>query len=156
IFWGNPQHHYSASSMTRLPTISADESTAADLNDDGYPDLVISNPTEGAPLYIYWGGPQGYTPERRAEIPIPDAYGTSAADLNGDGCLDLLVSVGPRGAAGMGLAAQGLLANHGYAAILWGGAQGYSIERRQNLAISCRFPFSNVVADLNKDGYIDL
>jgi len=156
IFWGNAQHFYSASSMSRLPTISADKSSAADLNDDGYADIVITNTEDGAPIYLYWGGPKGYSPARRTEIPLPDAYGTSVADLNRDGYLDLLVSVGPRGVAGMGLAAQGLTKNHGYATILWGGPDGYSIKRRQDLAIRPQFPFSNAIADLNKDGYLDL
>lgn len=156
LFWGNPQHSYSVANMTRLPTVSADESSAADLNDDGYADLVITNPYQAVPAYLYWGGPQGYSPEHRTEIPIRDAYGSSVADFNRDGHLDLLFSIGPRGDTGMGLAAQGLVKDHGYASILWGGPNGYGLERRQNLAINTRFPFSNTVADLNKDGYLDL
>jgi hypothetical protein len=156
LFWGNPAHYYSASSMTRVPTVSADESSAADLNDDSYPDLVVSNPIRDVPLYIYWGGKTPYSSARRTSIPLPDVYGSSVADLNRDGYLDLLLSVGPKGVAGMGLASQGLLKDHGYASILWGGPKGYSIDRRQDLAITPVFPFSNVIADLNKDGYLDL
>jgi hypothetical protein len=149
IFWGNPEHHYSVAAMTRIPTISADESSAADLNQDGWADLIVTNPKGDAPVYIYWGGPEPYSPARRTSIPLVDGYGSSVADLNRDGYLDILLSVGTRGVAGMGLAAQGLTENHGYASILWGGPDGYSIHKRQDLAISSGLPFTNRIADLN-------
>ena len=41
IFWGNRHGHYSAASMTGLRNVGDGQVTNADLNDDGYPDLVF-------------------------------------------------------------------------------------------------------------------
>ncbi|PYV12005.1 MAG: hypothetical protein DMG07_17975, partial [Acidobacteria bacterium] len=64
IFWGNPHHHYSPASMTSLPGHGAYDTTAADLNDDGFPDLVISN-SYSDKSYIYWGGRDGFSVAHR-------------------------------------------------------------------------------------------
>ena len=60
--------------------------TNADLNDDGYPDLVFMS-------VICWGGPDGYDEKRRTRLATGRTLlGSRAADLNRDGYLDLLYS----------------------------------------------------------------
>jgi hypothetical protein len=73
-------------------TLAADGSRA-DLNQDGYLDLVFSNYCSGtsAPWqyeidsYIYWGGPDGYTTTNRLGLPTLGANGNAVADLDKDG-----------------------------------------------------------------------
>ena len=59
IFWGNPHHHYSTTSMTSLPTRGAYGTAAADLNDDGFNDIVFSN-SYIPRSYVYWGSANGF------------------------------------------------------------------------------------------------
>ena len=86
IFWGNPHAHYSAASMTGLRNVGDGQVTSADLNDDGYPDLVLMS-------VICWGGPDGYDEKRRTRLETGRTLlGGRVADLNRDGYLDLLYS----------------------------------------------------------------
>jgi hypothetical protein len=142
IFWGNPHHHYSTGSMTSLPTRGAYDTTVADLNDDGFNDIVISN-SYISESYIYWGSEDGFSKEDRQEIDLGGGTITgNAADLNRDGHLDL-VFVGSAG-------------DHSRATLLWGAAEGFSIENSTLLSIDEDRSLGNVVADLNHDGHLDL
>ena len=58
--------------------------SAADLDDDGWPDLVFLTREAAS---ICWGGQDGYTLERRTDLDIPDAISSRVADLNSDGYL---------------------------------------------------------------------
>ncbi len=42
------------------------------------------------PAYVYWGSPDGYSPEWRTELPTFEATGVQAGDLDGDGSKDLV------------------------------------------------------------------
>ena len=64
IYWGNPANCYSEADATLLPTANPYYSAIADLNDDGFPDIVFT----GASLYIYYGGDDGLKPAR--ELPF--------------------------------------------------------------------------------------
>ena len=68
-------------------------SRVADVDGDGFPDLVVANGENGVTSeldsYVYWGGPEGLTDER-AVLPTVGAYDVAAADLNGDGRMDLI------------------------------------------------------------------
>ncbi len=56
-----------------LPTFGGGPVRVADLNRDGYPDIVfpntIHNYTVHMEIYIYWGGPHGYSVVRRQSLP---------------------------------------------------------------------------------------
>lgn len=142
IFWGNPHHHYSPALMTNLPTAGAYDTTAADFNQDGFPDIAIANSYVSS-SYIYWGSKDGYSTAKRQELPIGRKIASSTADLNGDGYLDL-VFVGSKARV------------VSVATILWGSAQGFSADRKLELALKPKTSLSVSIADLNKDGHLDL
>ena len=73
--------------VTRLPAFGGGRSLIADLNRDGYPEVVFCNYIHNYPglrtAYIYWGGPAGYS--HKTELPTQWAPGVAAGDLNLDG-----------------------------------------------------------------------
>ncbi len=140
IYWGNPHHFYSPASMTALPGEGAYAVAVADLNDDGFNELVLTNSYIDV-SYLYWGSQEGLSPERKQDLAVPGANGTSAADLNRDGYLDLIFTHGRGQRLGT---------------ILWGSEDGYSDSQRTSLPLKNQRCTNNRVADLNHDGYLDL
>jgi len=104
---------------------------------------------EGVPLYVYWGGQDGFDPGRVWEIPFHSGYEASAADLNGDGFVDLIAL--NSGHAGDSAQADPTLG----ANIFWGGPAGFDLDKRRTV-LHERFLGTSGVADLNRDGYLDL
>ena len=193
---GGRQDGFRPHLRTALPTLAAGASTAADLNGDGYPDLVFANeksdesydvsstvywngpggfdpsrrldlPTRGAlsvaswrpgrrrqgrsgvcseqgrlcvrqcapNSFVYWGRPEGdYSSEDRWTLPYSGLSAANIADLDRDGWTDLVLA--------------------GQIDILWGTPEGLS--RTGATHLPTRRGFSVVVADFNRDGYLDL
>jgi len=117
----------------------------ADLNGDGWLDLVVPVSTRTYAI-ILWGGPEGYSMERSQKLPIERPLTVRAADLNGNGYLDLVF-----GTRASTLRNKG---HEGSVVIFWGGPEGYSSSR------CCELPSyqcNNItIADLNNDGYLDI
>ena len=78
----------------QLPNDSGWMSHAADVDGDGFLDLIVVNAENGVTSeldsYVYWGGPGGLTGERAA-LPTAGAYDVATADLTGNGLLDLIM-----------------------------------------------------------------
>jgi hypothetical protein len=85
---------YVTASRLALPTVGARDVVAADLDADGYVDLVFANAYDGSstdlPAYVYWGSADGPSATDRTEIAVEGAAGVDAADLNLDGTIDLV------------------------------------------------------------------
>jgi hypothetical protein len=103
IYWGQAGGvygvTYNPAALTRLPTQGAHGVAVADLNGDGWPELVFANKFDGSIFainsYIYWARPGGqygvtYDPTARTELPTLGAFGVAVADLNGDGRPELV------------------------------------------------------------------
>jgi hypothetical protein len=93
IYWGGP-HGFSAERRSPLPGRSAADAQNCDFNDDGWTDILICNNAENAPQldpgsFLYWGGPDGFSVDRRAVLPTVRNWGSSAGDFRRCGYLDL-------------------------------------------------------------------
>ena len=154
IYWGNKDHHYSSASVTQLLPGGYMMYTVADLDDDGYPDLVLV--TAGHP-WIWWGSATGFDAKNRTELPIaslPGGENISAlgvADLDGDGYLDL-VCVGRLGRSTKASGPQAIL--------VYGSDQHFKSARTEAFtwpgSPGTTGSVALTIADLNKDGYLDL
>ena len=88
IFWGNSKHHYGSASSTLLDMNPRMEYSIADLDDDGFPDLVfLRGPAERA--VVMWGSQDGFHVKNRTDLPVEAPSSSSIADLNQDGSLDI-------------------------------------------------------------------
>ncbi len=96
VYWGGPKG-FDADSVWEIPFQSGYESTGADLNADGYADLVVLNSGHGgaaalaSPILganILWGGAGGFDLERRTTLRELNLGSSNVADLDRDGHLD--------------------------------------------------------------------
>jgi len=148
IFWGGPEG-YAIERSLGLPTIGAADPTIADLDADGWPDLVFSNRYDGEGFtaesyevdsYIYWGGSEGFDPARRTDLPTNGAARSAAADLDGDGWLDLAFASGTIFALS--------------SPVYFGGPEGFDPANRVDLPTT--FTEGVTAADLDADGHPEL
>ncbi|MEO0136771.1 MAG: FG-GAP-like repeat-containing protein [candidate division WOR-3 bacterium] len=139
VYWGNAEGY---SPINRLPlyTSGGGSCNAADLNFDGFADLVVS-PQRCYYMRIYWGTPTGPNPNNYQQFSLPD-YGLESnfiADLNKDGYLDIIVDTYTRSQA----------------VIYWGSQSGYSSS--QITYLPTNWGCNNIeVADFNKDNWLDI
>jgi hypothetical protein len=128
-----------------VPTMGAHGSATADLNADGWADLVFANFYDGTSFatvsYVYWGSREGF--ETRAELPTTGASGVTVADLDADGWLDLIfASVRDDD-------------RHDVPSLVYlGGPDGFAPERR--IALPTTGAIDVCVADFDRDGHLDL
>lgn len=150
VYLGNKKHQYTDKRCLELPNAGGGGTyVLADLNLDGYPDLVLTSP-EGA--RIFWGGPDGPKPSNYTVLAKPAAESTApcgnvyVADFNRDGWLDLLL-------AGYTYdSKKQTMKNSSF--IFYGSSDGFSNERIESIPTYC---MANIhLADINNDGWLDI
>jgi len=144
IFWGSAQGFDFEARRTVLREQLLGTSNVADLNRDGWLDLVLGvfgpvSPEEPTPLIIYYGAPEGFRREKRAAVASPGrSIGTAIADFDRDGWLDIAVTSFEKNRV----------------RIFRGGAAGFDASRQLEVAVPA--PIGLEVADLNADGRLDV
>jgi len=141
IYWG-AAGGFTPDQYLDLPAQGATAVAAADLNDDGWPEVVFANQsgTENTeiPCYVYWGGAEGFSPKHRSELPANGANAVTLADVNNDQHPDIVI------ANGLGEVSVAYLNQNG----------GFNPQDH------VKFPTSAAkgcaVADFNQDGYADV
>ncbi len=128
------------------PKAAARWLSAADVNGDGWLDLIVPN-AAGRSL-ILWGGPKGFSVERSQELGTYLAIGATAADLTKNGYPDVIIGCHtntdppPR------------TAHHSFVHIYWNGPEGLSEQRKCVLRGDAADHMA--VADFNGDGWLDI
>ena len=116
----------------------------ADLNNDGWLDLIVPDIVSERSL-ILWGGPAGFSLERRQLLAVRHACCARTADLTGNGYLDLLVGGHQPSIHGP---------HDSFVYIYWNGPDGLREDNRTLLPANA--VNSMTLADFNNDGRLDL
>jgi hypothetical protein len=92
VYYGS-QTGFNSMPDVRLPTHGALDAKIADLNQDGWPDIIFANYNDGATYntmsQAYFGGPSGFSTTPGAYFQTSWAYGVDVGDVNSDGYLDV-------------------------------------------------------------------
>ena len=142
IFWNGPSG-FSAERVTWVPTKGAMGNTAGVLDGEGRPEVVFNNTMSGhccgVPSYIYLGNKEAkYGVEHRLEFPTTESYQSLVADLDLDGYPEVVFTT-----------SDGLRIFHG-------GPNGPRPDQYTDLPTSNKVIQDVLVADFNRDGYLDL
>jgi hypothetical protein len=144
LYWGGPDG-YSPDRVTPLPCRNSVDAIAADLNDDGWAEVIICNNSEEAKHldeghHVHYFGPEGFESERSSLIPVNVGYNAMVADFDRDGALEV-ASI-----------AENYSAITFFRCHLDGSFERlYSVDMKQGGGL--RRP---VAVDINRNGYLDL
>jgi hypothetical protein len=140
-----------ATAVTYSTSAPGKQIAIADVNNDGIPDIVVSQGNQGVDVFL--GNPLAkgtFQPVKTSTIGFNDLGSLALGDLNGDGNLDLAVAVDDAVTPMEGLA------------LAEGNGDGtfqtpvFYSSTLQNLALSEPYPGSVQMLDLNGDGNLDL
>ena len=122
---------------------------AADFNMDGWLDIAVQASRDRS--YLLWGGPQGYSVDRRQEFAVVFCTGVRVADLDGNGYPDLIWGGHSEWLNGKNIHRQ---PHHSYVYVYWNGPDGMCESRKALLRADAA---SNLcVGDLDGNGWLDI
>ncbi len=133
------------SALAALSAFGVEEAAVADLDGDGYQDVVLAQYFDGSTREIdstiHWGGAGGYTDQ--SALPTVGAMDVIAQDLDGDGWQELVFA--------------NYRADSDWqvdSTVYWGSSRGYDVDRRTDLPT--RGAREVLAQDLNLDGTPEL
>lgn len=143
---------FSEDHMIKIPFTSGYESTAADIDEDGYVDILAVNSMHGGGfsdpfggINIFKGSKEGFNFEGDREVLREvNASTSNVADLNKDGYLDVIVGFFDQ---------QDKTPTE--LVIYYGSSSGFDLSNRHSFASPGRSS-SPMVADFDKDGWLDI
>ena len=146
VYHGGP-YGYDDGDLTELKAYGAIDVEAADLNKDGWPDLVVAHYASDSSTQIdsvvYWGSEAGLSADDATALPTSAAKAVAIADLDGDGWLDLVFAN-----------SYGLAGTSTDSTIYWGSDTGFSASDSTGLPT---VGATRVTAgDVDLDGWPDL
>lgn len=150
VYWGSADGPRDQDPLG-LPGLGADGISLADLDADGYVDVVLSNrlaaaATPAKTSYVYWGtADRRAGPGQRTELATDGASGNAVADLDVDGRLDIVFCNWPRTTT----PALGSVTVH------WGTDDRFAAGASTTLAMTNQAS-GCTVADVDADGHLDI
>ncbi|PIN69162.1 hypothetical protein COV93_06565, partial [Candidatus Woesearchaeota archaeon CG11_big_fil_rev_8_21_14_0_20_43_8] len=147
IYFGNSTGEYSVDDSLGLPTIGAGTTIIDDMNNDGYPDIIIAGIHNGSSWnsysFIFFGNSTGgFLSDVSISLPVSAAYDVIAADFDSDGYKDL-VFANYRDDSGYSMDSK-----------VYYSTGGFSSDNLLDLpTVGAR---SIASGDFDRDGYIDL
>ncbi|WP_332456354.1 FG-GAP repeat domain-containing protein [Petrimonas sp.] len=150
VYYGGPEG-FDKNNVFEIPFRSGYESSAADLNNDGFVDLITVNSMHGGGaddpyrgVNIFWGSEKGLDLKNRSVFNEINVSTTNVVDLNKDGYLDIVVGFFDR----YDKKPTSLV-------IYYGTENGYSSKNRVEISSEGRSTSPNI-ADYNNDGWLDI
>jgi hypothetical protein len=144
---GDGRGHFTEWQMVPVGQHPYQRPRIADVNRDGWPDLLASN-LDSKDLSVILGGPRGFAPAPGSPFAAGDGpFGLAAGDLDGDGHLDIAVVDSPSSAVQSG--------RDGLTLLLGDGTGHFSKTAQSPLETGSR-PNRLAVGDLDRNGHEDV
>jgi hypothetical protein len=153
VLYSNGKDGFVAERRKPVPADGGYRALTADLNGDGFADVVVANRFNGVThrlnSAVYRGTREGWNFAAPVLLPTLGATGVAAGDFNGDGHTDLVLA---NGGSLEAFTIGKLDDRRSY--LYWGSSEGYSASQRAELAAVN--PTGVAAADLNRDGLPDI
>ncbi len=151
LVYYNSEHGFDESNRAALPTVSCYDTTIADVDQDGWRDIIFANRYLGDGLtpddyfidsYLYWGSVDGYSASNRTKLATVGASRSRVADLNSDGVSEIVFAHGV------------IQTTATYSFIYWGGGEQHGPNDRSS--VQTQFAEGMAIDDVNDDGFLDI
>ncbi len=143
VYWGS-KDGYSPENRLEVPSWCAVDSLCADLDDDGWAELLVGNNSENSlhldpGHHLHHFGPHGFEPERSKTLRTDIGWGVVAGDFNHDGYLEIATPC-----------------NYWSDLRIFYGRDGFETYDTIPINNPCKCLRWLTAVDLNNDGWLDL